>query len=180
MPDAKPAPILFFSPFVSSTMRVEPQWIDYNGHMNMAYYHVLFDRTVDEAFLVAGLGPDYVAETGKSFFAAEVHTSYRRELRPDDAVRVTLQLIDTDEKRIYAYLEIRHATESWLSATCEYMLLHVDLATKKVCPFPPEIQENLAVMRAAHGRLPTPPDLGRSIAMRRTEPAPARVAGTRH
>ena len=40
---------VFFAPFVSSVMRVEPGWIDYNGHLNMAYYHVLFDRAVDEA-----------------------------------------------------------------------------------------------------------------------------------
>jgi acyl-CoA thioester hydrolase len=53
--------VLFFAPFVSSTMRVEPQWIDYNGHLNMAYYHVLFDRAVEEAFALVGLGADYLA-----------------------------------------------------------------------------------------------------------------------
>ena len=56
MTDERAAPIFFFAPFVSSTMRVEPSWIDYNGHMNMAYYHVLFDRAVEEGFGVVGLG----------------------------------------------------------------------------------------------------------------------------
>ena len=51
---------LFFAPFVSSVMRVEPQWIDYNGHLNMAYYNVLFDRAVDEAYELLGIGADYV------------------------------------------------------------------------------------------------------------------------
>ena len=52
-PDPEPA---FFAPFVSSAMRVEPGWIDYNGHLNMAYYNVLFDRAVDEVYELLGLG----------------------------------------------------------------------------------------------------------------------------
>ena len=55
---------LFFAPFVSSVMRVEPGWIDYNGHLNMAYYNVLFDRAVDEAFELLGCGLDYVKTRG--------------------------------------------------------------------------------------------------------------------
>src|SRR5215211_6205392 len=92
----KRAPVFFFAPFVSSTMRVEPAWIDYNGHMNMAYYHVLFDRAVDEGFGVVGLGQDYLEGRNASYFAAEVHTLYRRELTLGDKARVTLQLIDFD------------------------------------------------------------------------------------
>ena len=61
---------VFAAPFVSSVMRVEPQWIDYNGHLNMAYYNVLFDRAVDEVFELLGCGVDYV-KTGFSTFIAE-------------------------------------------------------------------------------------------------------------
>src|SRR5215470_2055774 len=58
---------VFFAPFVSSLMRVEPGWIDYNGHLNMAYYNVLFDRAVDEAFELIGCGLDYVKQRKHSF-----------------------------------------------------------------------------------------------------------------
>ena len=51
MPKGSESTAFFFAPFVSSTMRVEPGWIDYNGHMNMAYYHVLFDRALEEALV---------------------------------------------------------------------------------------------------------------------------------
>ena len=51
---------LFFAPFVSSIMRVDPARIDYTGHLNMAYYNVLFDRAVDEAYELLGIGPGYV------------------------------------------------------------------------------------------------------------------------
>ena len=63
---------VFFAPFVSSLMKVEPAWIDYNGHLNMAYYNVLFDRAVDEVFELLGCGADYVKK-GFSTFTAEVH-----------------------------------------------------------------------------------------------------------
>src|SRR5687768_17340258 len=106
----KRTPVFFFAPFVSSTMKVEPAWIDLNGHLNMAYYHVLFDRAMDEAFDLLGIGPDHVEKRKGSFFTAEVHTVYKRELKLDDPVRVTLQLVDHDEKRLHYYLEIRHAT----------------------------------------------------------------------
>lgn len=184
MPDDRAAPIFFFAPFVSSTMKVEPAWIDYNGHMNMAYFHVLFDRAVDEGFGVVGLGHDYVEERGASFFAAEVHTLYKRELKLGDSVRVTLQLVDFDEKRLHFYLEIRHATEGWVAATSENMSLHVSLKTRKVVPFPEDMLGNLAVMKAAHARLGRPAALGRVIGIPGRSDVlveqPYLATGTRH
>jgi acyl-CoA thioester hydrolase len=182
MTEERTGPIFFFAPFVSSTMRVEPSWIDYNGHMNMAYYHVLFDRAVDEGFGLVGLGPDYMQARNASYFAAEVHTLYRRELTLGDAVRMTLQLIDFDDKRLHYYLEIRHAAEGWVAATSENLSLHVDMGTRKVTPIPDDIQANLAVMRAAHAPLSRPPVLGRTIAIpgRTAIAEPMRATGTRH
>jgi acyl-CoA thioester hydrolase len=178
----KRAPVFFFAPFVSSMMRVEPAWIDYNGHMNMAYYHVLFDRAVDEGFGLVGLGREYMEERKASFFAAEIHTLYKRELKMRDAVRVTLQLIDFDEKRIHYYMEIRHAAEGWVAATMEGLSLHVDLESRKVCPFPDDISASLAVMKAAHARLSRPEALGRIIGIpAKSSFQEAQVAsGTKH
>ena len=153
----------FFAPFVSSVMRIDPAWIDYNGHLNMAYYHVLFDRALDEAFGVIGIGIDYLRERNCSTFTAECHVQYQRELTLHDPVRITLQLIDFDEKRLHFYQEMRHATEFWLSATSEQMGLHVDMAVRKVTPFPADILASLAIMKAAHSRLPRPEALGRVI-----------------
>jgi acyl-CoA thioester hydrolase len=183
MTEERAAPIFFFAPFVSSTMRVEPAWIDYNGHMNMAYYHVLFDRAVDEGFGVVGLGHEYLGERNASYFAAEVHTLYKRELKREDPVRITLQLIDHDDKRLHMYLEIRHATEGWVAATTENLSLHVDMTTRRVIPFPPDILNNLAVMKAAHARLARPAALGRVIAIPGRDGGlaePLLAVGTRH
>jgi len=160
---------LFFAPFVSSVMRVEPTWIDYNGHLNMAYYNVLFDRAVDEAFELIGCGPDYVRARRHSCFTAEVHLRYLRELHAEDPVRVTFQLIDYDSKRMHYFEQLFHAADGWVAATSENMSLHVDMESKKTAPFPAEILRCLARMKAAHAKLPLPEAAGRRVAM----PSPA-------
>jgi acyl-CoA thioester hydrolase len=156
---------LFFAPFVSSLMRVERGWIDYNGHLNMAYYNVLFDRAVDEAFALVGCGPDYVKTRKHSCFTAEVHVRYLHELHADDPVRVTFQLLDYDAKRLHYFEQLFHASEGWVSATSENMALHVDLDAKKTAAFPPDVAACLAKMKTAHAMLPVPEAAGRRIAM---------------
>src|SRR6516165_759297 len=152
--DPKQAPEpAFFAPFVAAPMRVEPGWIDYNGHLNMAYYNVLFDRAVDEVYELLGIGAEYLQDHKHSTFTAEVHVRYVRELRENDPVRVTFQLLDFDAKRFHYFEQLFHATEGWVSATSENMTLHVDMTAKKVAPFPTKIMHTLAHMKAAHARL---------------------------
>jgi acyl-CoA thioester hydrolase len=161
-PDPEPA---FFAPFVSSVMQVERAWIDYNGHLNMAYYNVLFDRAVDEAYELLGCGLAYLEATKHSTFTAEAHIRYLRELHAGDPVRVTFQLLDFDAKRMHYFEQLFHAAEGWLSATSENMVLHVDMTAKKTTPFPDAIAARLARMKAAHAHLPVPEGAGRRIAM---------------
>jgi acyl-CoA thioester hydrolase len=161
-----PAPA-FFSPFVASVMRVEPGWIDYNGHLNMAYYNVLFDRAVDEVYEVLGLGLSYVETTKHSTLTAEVHVRYLRELLVDAPVRVTFQLLGFDAKRMHYFEQLFHAGEGWLSATSENMALNVNMVAKKTAAFPDHVMERLALMQAAHDLLPPPQGAGRRIAMTR-------------
>jgi acyl-CoA thioester hydrolase len=156
---------LFFAPFVSSVMRVEDHWIDYNGHLNMAYYNVLFDRCVDEAYELIGVGVDYVEKREHSFFTAEVHLRYLRELHAGDPVRVTFQLIDFDRKRLHTFQQLFHAEQGWVAATSENMSLHVDMAARKTAEFPAQVTRRLAQMKASHARLPRPEAAGRRIVM---------------
>jgi acyl-CoA thioester hydrolase len=153
------------APFVSSLMRVEPAWIDYNGHLNMAYYNVLFDRAVDEVYEELGIGLEYLKRTHHSTFTAEVHVRYLRELHENDPVQVTFQLLDFDSKRIHYFERLLHAEEGWVSATSENMTLHVDMTAKRVAPFPDAVMRSLAAMKAAHAKLPLPHGVGRRIAM---------------
>jgi len=167
---------MFPAPFVSSVMRVEPAWIDYNGHLNMAYYNVLFDRAVDEVFELLGCGVDYVKTRKHSCYTAEVHVRYLRELRAGDEVKVTWQLIDYDAKRMHYFEQLLHAGEGWLSATSENMSLHVDMEAGKTVPFPADVAERLAAMHAAHVKLLRPEAVGRRIAMPQGLPGAPRKA----
>lgn len=156
-------PLLFFAPFVSSRQRILKDWIDYNGHLNMAFYSVLFDKAVDEAFALCGLGPDYIRERHASFFLVESRIRFRRELKLHDQVRMTLHLIDYDDKRLHYTMEMRHDSEGWLAAACENLSLHIDMKTRRAAPFPEDITEKLAAMKRAHAQLPVPEGLGEGV-----------------
>ena len=153
------------APFVSRPQRVEEQWIDYNGHFNMAYYNVLFDRAADELFAAVGLGADYVRERNCSFFTLECHNTYVRELHAGDEVRVESQFLDHDAKRVHYVQQMYHAREGWLACVVEIIIMHIDMSLKKSAPFPQDIQQNIAAMRDAHRSLPVPPQVGHRIAI---------------
>src|SRR5690242_14260540 len=114
-------------PFRSSIMQIEPQWIDYNGHLNMAYYNVMFDRAIDQMWLQLGIGPTYMKERHGSTFTAEAHVRYLREIHLGDPVQVSVWLLAADEKRLHTFEELRHATEGWLSARPGPLVAAADL-----------------------------------------------------
>jgi acyl-CoA thioester hydrolase len=153
------------APFQSSVMQIEPPWIDYNGHLNMAYYNVMFDRAIDELWLRLGIGPDYMKARNSSTFTAECHVRYLREIHLGDPVQVSILLVAADQKRLHTFEELRHATEGWLSATSENMTIHIDMAARKTAPFPPDIRARIEALATAHSTVPRPEGLGRKIAM---------------
>lgn len=154
------------APFMSRVLSIQEDWIDYNGHLNMAYYNVLFDNAVDEAFAALGMGPVYAKERGLTTYTAEVHICYVRELHLEHKVRSTFQLLDHDEKRIHFFQELSHV-DGWLAATSEVLTLHVDMAGPKVAAFPADILAKVEAMRAAHAELAVPVRAGRSIGIKR-------------
>jgi acyl-CoA thioester hydrolase len=153
------------APFVSRPQRVEEQWIDYNGHFNMAYYNVIFDRAADELFEAVGLGADYVRERNCSFFTLECHTTYLRELHSGDEVRVESQFLDCDAKRVHYVQQMYHAREGWLACVSEIIVMHIDLRQRKSTPFPADIIQKITSMYEAHRVLPAPPQVGHRIAI---------------
>ncbi len=161
------------APFTTPPTGLDPAWIDYNGHLNMAYYNVLFDRAVDLAFDAAGIGTDYREAGGGTFFTVEAHVRYLAEVQPDGIVRITVRLAGHDAKRLHLFLEMRDAVSGLLHATSEMLLLHVDLATRKVIRFGDEALADLGAWTARDEGLPALTDIGRRIALARAEPGPA-------
>lgn len=164
MPDQANSPA---TPYVTPTRKVEPAWIDYNGHMNMAYYNLLFDNALDALFNDLGIGWDYTKEGKFSCFIGEIHVTYAQELKEGDPVRIEYQLLDWDEKRMHYFGKMYHAEKNYLAATSEQISLHVSLETRKTAPFPAHVQEKLESLMDRHKSLPVPAEVGRVIGIRR-------------
>jgi acyl-CoA thioester hydrolase len=153
------------APFLSSVMQIEPRWIDYNGHLNMAYYNVMMDRAIDELWLQLGIGPGYLRERQRSTFTAECHVRYLREIHLGDPVQISVFLLGADEKRLHTFEELRHATEGWLSATSENMTIHIDMTARKTAPFPPDIRARIEAVMQTHASVARPEGTGRKVSM---------------
>jgi acyl-CoA thioester hydrolase len=140
---------------------VAAEWGDYNGHMTESAYLLIVGDSADAFFRYIGVDDDYRA-AGRSLFTAETHLRHLGQARVGDRLRLSLQVLGLDAKRLHIAHEIRRDTGALL-ATAEQMLLHVDLAAGRVSPFPAEIAARLAQIRAAHAALPRPGYIGRSI-----------------
>ena len=142
-------------------------WIDYNGHLNVAFYSLLFDRSLDYFFDHLGIGEDYARSGVGSCFVLESHLGYLGEVVLDDPIDNTLHLIDFDTKRLHYFMEMRHGTEGYLAATCEQLSMHVDMRTRRSAPFPDAVLAELEAVRDGQKDLPRPERVGAPIAIRR-------------
>ncbi len=150
--------------------RVRPDWIDYNGHMNVAYYVLVFDHATDEFFDYLGLTEEQRHSADVSTFAAEIHVTYQREVGEGDELRVTTQLINHDEKRIHFFHRMYGAAGGQLAATFESLSLAIDLTTRRVGVFPKSVRRRLAAVQQVHSGLAKPDELGAVIGMARRRP----------
>jgi acyl-CoA thioester hydrolase len=155
----------FPAPFDRYQGKVLPEWIDINGHMNLAYYIVLFDYATDLLFDVLDLGRDYRVRTDHGTFVAETHNLYERELLVGQRVRVATQILGADDKRLHLAHEMFSLETGERAATQELMFLHVSLEARRVVPFSPDLRAQVHRAAAAHATLPRPSWVGRRLAM---------------
>ena len=153
------------APFESVGIEVRPEWIDSNGHMNIAYYVAAFDRAFDQVYDQFGFTRAMMRARNASSFTSELHVTYQRELMLSDSIRVTTQLLGFDAKRCHFVQLMYHASEGYLAATLEWLLLYIDMTQRRVTVMPDELQRHLARVVAAHQALPLPPEVGRRISL---------------
>lgn len=146
---------------------VLPDWVDYNGHMNVAYYVLVFDHATDALLDHIGLDDAHRAETGNSVFVAEAHVTYEIEVMEGDRLRVTTQVLDSDAKRMHVFHRMYVDGSAEVAATNELMILAVDLTARRVAPLAETVGANLAKLTAAHAGLAVPAQAGRRIGIRR-------------
>ncbi len=151
------------APFDDATDVVRPEWIDYNGHMNVGYYGVVFDFAADRFFDFLGLTQEFRTRHGSTTFALESHGNFLREVKKGDPLRFEARLLDFDAKRIHFYQEMFHGTEGYLAASQESLSAHVSMQTRRIAPYPEELLARLAAIKAAHAVLPRPWQIGHVI-----------------
>ena len=164
---------------------IKPAYIDGNGHMNVGYYSVLFDRALERYLRPFEVGWDFMQTTGKTGFVLEHHTRYMREVKQGDPLAFTFELVDWDTKRMHHLMTMRHATEGWVASVQEAIAICVDVATRRTGTWLATTQKNFAEVHAVHSQRPRSPDIGRSIRIPHKTPpvrpavSPALLATTR-
>ncbi|MGI9221726.1 MAG: thioesterase family protein [Woeseiaceae bacterium] len=152
---------------VVHTGAVLPEWIDYNGHMNVAYYVLAFDLGIDGLWGEFGITAEHIKQRQSSTFAVENHVHYKQELKEDDPYVITSQILAYDEKRIHQFQRMYHAQEGFLAATAEWMSLHIDLQARRVAPWPADILNGIQRVAAAQPDAPQPQEQGSTMAVRK-------------
>jgi len=152
-------------PFSAYHDVVKPEWIDYNGHMNVAHYVAVFDQATDCFLHNLNMGPDYVRDAQHSAFVVDMNVAYRRELQLHAPFYITTQLLDFDAKKLRIYHQLFHEQEGYLAATNELLLVHVNLASRRSNPFPPKIVVSLEKMARQHRSLEMPDGVGRLLSL---------------
>lgn len=146
---------------------VLPEYIDFNGHMNVAYYVLMFDHATDDFFDWLGMDEEFRTRNGYTTFTLECSVTYQREVMEGDEVRITTQLLDYNPKLLHYFHHMYHAEEGYLAATNELLTVHIDFNTRRSTPFPEEHLALFEKVRAAHAALPRPAEAGRPMGIRK-------------
>jgi acyl-CoA thioester hydrolase len=145
--------------------RVAREWIDGNGHMNVASYLEAFDSAVVAFRERLGVDDDYIS-CGYSSFAVECHMTYERELVLDDPYVITTQVLGYSRTGLHQFNRMYHAQDLYHASTAESMTLHVNLGQRKVVAWPESVLQRLSAIADKQGRLPRPKQAGRKIRIR--------------
>jgi len=153
-----PLPSELDKPLETLNRIVPIDWTDYNGHMNESRYGQVFSDAGDVVMQMVGADANYIA-SGLSYFTAYNNVTYREETNIGDPVRVMTQVLEAKGKKLRMYHEMMHA-DGRLLATCDQLLIHVSLETRRSCEPGPEVSAKLYALHEAQSKLPPPASMG--------------------
>ena len=120
------------------TTKIINDWTDYNGHMNLSYYILVFDKGAEVILSKFKMGEHAAKTEKKSTMVVETHTTYNNEVKEGDEVDINLTFFDHDKKRLHFKMEMIEKSSKKLSATLEMLSLYIDLDKRKVAEFEEE------------------------------------------
>jgi len=121
-----------------NTTKIVNEWTDYNNHMNLSFYILVFDKAAEKILSKFNMGEEAAIKTKRSTMVVETHTTYNNEVKEDDNVDVYLSYCDHDKKRLHYKLEMYEKSKKVLSATTEVLALYINLDLRKVAEFEKE------------------------------------------
>lgn len=146
---------------------VRKEWVDYNGHLNDAYYMVIFSKATDAFMDYIGMDDAARQSTNTSLFTLEGHINYLLEVKEGESVEIRTRLVRHDAKRLQLYHEMFRPGYGDPVAAAEFMLLHVDTAGgAKSAPFRPEIAAKLQEIQTMQDGLPPSTYSSRTIGLK--------------
>ena len=145
-------------------------WIDYNGHMNVAYYTLAFDHTID-FFLekILGIGPTHVKEKKQGPYSLQANYNYLQELRLGDKFNSRIFILDADRKRIHLVLEMINFSNKEKVAVCETILINVDLTLRRSTEYPDWAQRKIFEYKKACEEFIFPKEVGKPISLKKSD-----------
>lgn len=158
------------SPLIRFDTKVQPDWLDYNGHMNIAYYSLAFDRAGEAFFSQVGLSQKHAEKTGNSWMVLEAHLTYQQEAMPQDELEIRSRILGLSGKRLQLFQTMFRKADASLLASNEQMILHVNLWQRRSIPFSAPIMARLQALYEKQRKLERPPETGRCISMSATRP----------
>ena len=141
--DEVPIPLRLYS------TSVEPEWVDYNGHMTESAYLTAAGWASDALFRFVGIDDAY-RKAGHSLYTVETHINFKKEASVNDRLDIETAVLGVDEKRLHFVHFIGNTEQGETIATVEQMLVHVDIAKGRSSPIPPDVRIALAVVADAH------------------------------
>ena len=120
------------------TTKIINEWTDYNNHMNLSYYILVFDKAAEKMLSNFKMGEDAAINTKRSTMVVETHTTYNNEVKEGEEVDIYLSYCDHDKKRLHYKLEMYEKSKNVLSSTTEVLALYINLELRKVAEFEKE------------------------------------------
>ena len=111
---------------------IKQEWVDYNDHMNMAYYVLIFDQALEVALEKFNMGESAAKDLNRSTMVVETNTKYLSEVKQGDEIDINMTYFDHDKKRLHIKMEMIEKSKKKISATIEWISLYIDLSQRKV------------------------------------------------
>jgi acyl-CoA thioester hydrolase len=167
-PPMAPIPEFTKSPLRTAPATVPSAWIDYNGHMNVSYYTMAFDKAADQIYdEVLLIGADYARQSRMGPYVIQQQIHYIGELLRGDEFCIGFRILDWDAKRMHTWSDLIRVSDGSIAASAEALMMNVDLELRRSAPYPDWALARIDALGMAQRDLPRPALMGRTIGIRR-------------